>query len=317
MRSARRYAIIVSALVVLIMIYLSAIQLDRNSVITDKETNNYIQTYIETYNDLAETYIHQDNRTYLKFYNGNPYFIRAFVSTKHGAGLEFIPSKTSSSKIEITNKQIEEYFFNGNVGWPMFEIAGRGSIGNLSIESNGHPFVKILENGSILFWNLRVNGKLYDYTIIKGSNLKKDWTNQTASEDALYNFKNDLINAFAMSEEFRRYLAMPVLTDMANKILDREKNGYYVNNYLLYKSDFEELYNIAKEYRVNGQFAEDIYNFNENQKKIPSWWDQYNVLGIPGGILTTIIIILIVFFKNKFLKLVKKTKTPNKKSIER
>ncbi len=324
MRFVEEHAtLLASIFVVLIIIYLSIIYVYQNSYVTDKEINNYAQTYIEKYKYLVETYISLDNRTYLKFYNESPYFIRAAISITHGAGLEFIPSKASYLKIEITDKQIEEYFFNGNMSWePRFAITKPHiSITGGIIECNGHPFVKILENVSLLLHNATVNGEFHNCAIIKGSNRKKDWTNQTASEDASSNFEDDLISAFTKSEEFRQYLVNPILTNKANEILDKQKRGYYANNYLLFKSDYEELYNIAKEYMVNSQFVDNIYNFNEDPNNNPSLWEQYDPSGILrnilGGILGSIIIALVLYYKNRIHQLLPRRKKTEEKNEEK
>jgi hypothetical protein len=66
MRRVKKYTIIAAFIIaILIIIYLLAIQLDQTSVVTSEEMNNYSQTYINTYKNLVEKYIHSDNRTYL------------------------------------------------------------------------------------------------------------------------------------------------------------------------------------------------------------------------------------------------------------
>jgi hypothetical protein len=306
MRRVKEYTIIAAFIIaILIIIYLLAIQLDQTSVVTSEEMNNYSQTYINTYKNLVGKYIHSDNQTYLKFYNENPYHVRAVISTTHGAGLEFVPARMSSFEIKQTNEQIEEYIFNGSANQPLFVITGTNiSFSDLSIESHGSPF-KILENGSLSIWNLGINGKYYNTTIIKGSNRKRDWTTKIASEEASIRFKNDLIGVFTVSEEFRRYLAMPVLSNVANGILEKNNKGYYKDNYLLYVSDYEELYNVAKEYGVNGQFADDIYNFNENQKD-PSWWEQYDESGLYRNLLGGLLVLIIIALGGRIKKIIYK-----------
>lgn len=299
MISARRCAVIISAIVLsFIIIFQLYVFIDQNRIISGDDLENYSQTYVNTYRNLSETYIHPGNRTYLEFYNEYPYFIKAVISTKHGAGLEFIPSIRASTEIEQTDTEIEDYFFNSSTNpYVLFgPITGSHvSIGNLSIIGMA-PFKEISDGSSILLWNLRVNDRIYNYVIVKGDNRKKCWTNQMASEEASVNFKNDLIHVFTMSEEFRKYLAQPALSDIANRILDNKHKGSYTNNYLLYIHDYGELYNVAKEYGINTQFADDLYKFNEGHKEIPSLWEQYNVSGIIIDIVLAIIIIPSILF---------------------
>jgi hypothetical protein len=311
--------VIISAVASFFMIIFQLyIFIDQNSIISNSDIENYSQKYVKTYKDLTETYIHPDNRTYLEFYKDNPYKVRAIISTSHGAGLDFIPSKMGSSNLEITNKAIENYIFNGSVSdynhfgvyfdyenatiinlgkgnSPAFVMHLDTSIKNIAIKSEGRPFIRVLENGSVLIQNILIGKIYYNYIIIKGSNRKKDWTEQIALDDALYYFKADLIDAFTESEDFRKYLAMPELSDIANKILERKKNGYYTN-YLLYENDFQDLYETTKKYNIPNKFADDIYHFNEDQNEIPSWWEQYDLLGIIRDIVLAIIIIPSISF---------------------
>lgn len=318
MGPARKYALMISAVVLfLMMIYWLYSVVDQNLIVSGNDIKDYSQKYENNYRNLTETYIHPDNRTYLKFYKESPYKIRAIISTSHGAGVDFIPSRRGSWDLETTNKAIENYIFNGSAGdykiFPdkfdyrnasILRYTGNGTafimdlntgIDSVAIEIDERgKFMHVLENGSALIQNVLIGKMYYNYIIIKGSNRKKDWTEDMAYEDAKNNFENDLISAYPMSEEFRRYLAMPLLSNIANKMLDRSSEGYYTD-YLLFQKDFDELYKIADKYNVSHVFADGIYKFNEDQRKIPSWLERQIGSGIIYQLLIGLLLALLIY----------------------
>lgn len=291
--------------IVLFSIYQFAVYIDQNLTVSSEDMKNYAQTYIGTYREIANGNISSRNLTYLEFYNKYPYLVRIIISTTHGAGLEFFPSKVASSKIEITNKEIEKYMFNGSTDVVMFRVAGHASIGDLTLECTQSPF-KILDSGSLLIYHLRVNnswqaGRIYEYAIIKGSNQKRDWAVQAASNDARADFEDSLIEVFEKSEEFRDYLAQPILSNIANDIVNKNKNGSYRNNPLLFKNDIEKLHKAAIERGASTQFADVALSVAKNQPEPISWLDQYHVWDMLRSLIVSLIISpAIMYFINKF-----------------
>ncbi len=172
----------------------------------------------------------------------------------------------------------------------------------IEIDERG-KFMHVLENGSALIQNVLIGKIYYNYIIIKGGNRKKDWTEDMAYEDAKYNFEKDLISAYTMSEEFRRYLAMPQLSNIANKILDRRNEGYYTN-YILFQKDFLELYEIANKYNVSHDFADSIYKFNEDRRKIPSWLERQIGSGVVYQLLIGLVLALLLYILNKMRRFI-------------
>lgn len=313
MSSARRYAVMISAIVLFVIIISQLYTfIDQNSIISGDDIRKYSHIYVKTYKDLAETYITSDNRTYLRFYRENPYFIKAFISTTQGGGLEFIPTKTPSFEFNFSNDKIETMVFRGYDGLypPTFNIDGpQVLIQNVAFINRGF-FIDIQENGSVLIRDVFAsNANINNTYLIKGSNRKKYWTEQVASGDASYYFRNDLINAFAKSEEFRIYLATPLLSEIANRILDRNDKGYYQKDrgYLLFKSDYEELYITAKAYGLTSQFADSLYKFNKDQKENAPWWEQFDPTGILRGLLGAAIFAIISFIAIRFYRLLQRT----------
>jgi hypothetical protein len=313
MRSARKYAAIISTIVLFVIIISQLYTfIDQNRIVSGDDIRNYSHAYIKTYKNLAETYITLDNRTYLRFYRENPYFIKAFISTTHGGGLEFIPTKTPSFEFNFSNDKIEAIVFKGDDGLypPTFSICEpHVLIQNVAFINRGF-FIDIQENGSVLIREvLASNANINNTYLIKGSNRKKYWTEQVASRDASCYFRNDLIDAFAESEEFRIYLATPLLSKIANRILDRNGKGYYQKDrgYLLFKSDYKELYNIAKAYGLTSQFADGIYKFNKDQKESTPWWEQFDPTGILRGLLGAAIFAIISLIARRFYKSLQRT----------
>ena len=230
MRSTKNYAtMIIVVIFLLFATHQLLLQIDQNRVVPTERINDYALNYIETYKYLAEKYISPDNRTYLQFYMESPYLIKATISITHGAGIEFIPSKTSSFQTTITDKNAEDSIFNMNEyafaknfyyknatvfhfsynNSPCFSGFGKNDgIAYIYFQIDGRrPFASVLEYGSVLVQGVAINGIYYNYVFIKGSNRNKDWTNQTAFEDASNNFESDLRYAFTKSEELREYLA--------------------------------------------------------------------------------------------------------------
>jgi hypothetical protein len=303
MRYAKEHVgLLASVFVVLVIIYLSIIYIDQNGYVTDEEISNYVDTYIETYRNLAETKItHPDNRTYLEFYNKNPYFVKSIVSITHGAGLEFIPSKNFAIEVIITDKNSEDLLFNipNAQSWPMFILHNGIVIEGGQFDTNGHPFIYVEEYGSVLLKNVTVNNIYHFMVIAKGSNRKKDWSAQSAFQDAADQFERDAIDAFWKSEDFRRYLAYPKLSGLAGVIVERQNSDYY-KDLLTEQADFEELHETAKMYFVSTQFSDDIYKFIKEKDQTPSWWKQYDVYGKLWDIALTLFLILAAFLYKRY-----------------
>lgn len=142
----------------------------------------YAKAYITSWRELVEAHFSPGYRGNFDFYKNYPYHVIATISSTHGAALEFIPSSTEEFELKITNERIEQAIFKDaerSSGMPMFESGGTNWIlSNFSVETNKGYFVNVLERGSCLIENVRVDNTDYNYPIIiKGSNREEYWSN--------------------------------------------------------------------------------------------------------------------------------------------
>lgn len=294
-------------LLALAIIFISC---QKNSLVTSKELEKFATTYLKTYEKLLLKNIKPKYRKYIDFYNQYPYRIKATISATHGAALEFIPSSKQFFEMQKANKKIEHaIFIDEDISLDkqiIKDVAGIViEISNLTFITKKGYFINVLETGSVLIKNVTVDEIDYDHAIlIKGSNKRKYWTKKIARRDASGYFRSDLSLAFIMSEEFRKFVSIPKLSDTANKILEKQMNGEYSKEYgyLQREEDLEEFYNVAKKYGVSNKFADEIFNFRKEVESRPSWL-QRNLIGIIIiGIISSLIAYAIIALISKILK---------------
>jgi len=233
------------------------------------------------------------------FLKDKPFLIKATISNSHGAAIEFIPSvkqmfqsRTVEGQIEqeifsdkdptIHRTKIESYdhnavatiYYSGTGSF--WHIPGPYSIlCNVVVNTPNGSFLEVSEVGSFWTQGILVNSIFYPNTIfIRGSNRRCDWSRKIAKEDARYYFKVDSREVYLNSEEFRKYLATPELTQIANKIITKNKAGKYVEEYgpLEYEKDIAELIAAADAYGINRDYAMKTYTL---LKEKPSWWENH------------------------------------------
>jgi len=232
------------------------------------------------------------------FLKDKSFLIKATISNGHGASIEFIPfgkqnfqSRTVEGRIEqeifsdkdptILRTKIESYDHNevATINYSgtdsYIKAGGYFVIRNLVINTPNGSFLEVSEIGSVLTQIVLVNGIFYPNTIIvKGSNRKGAWSHKVAREDALYQFESDSRDVYLNSEEFRKYLATPKLTQIANKIITKNKDGKYGEEYgpLEYEKDIAELIATADAHGINHDYAMKIYTL---LKEKPGWWEKH------------------------------------------
>lgn len=85
------------------------INLVRADVVTEKEMNDYIKTYLDTYNQKVEL-LDKEFRANFTFYQNSPYKILGAISSQRGAAVIFIPSDRGDIETSIIGPVIDSVF---------------------------------------------------------------------------------------------------------------------------------------------------------------------------------------------------------------
>ena len=286
-----------------------------NKVVSDVQMEAYGKAFLRKYENLVQRKVRPAYQKYFQFLKEKPILIKASVSTSHGAAVEFVPSKVQKFQCQTVTDKIEQTVFQGidlntlnsnDNNRPKFTYSGEpGPMHNVSakrigfvnlmfITNKGWLF-NILETGSVITKELIVDGINYpNMIIIKGSNRRSVWSHKEAKEDASHEFRVDFKIAYFSSEEFRKFVATPGLTQIAKKIEAKQTAGKYGGEYgyLELKEDLDELNAAADAHGIRHEFSNNLYEFVKAQ---PSWRERH-------WILYPFIFVLLGIFLSWFLK---------------
>jgi hypothetical protein len=228
-----------------------------------------------TYKTLVEKNVKSWHRTSFNFYQHFPYKIVATISRVNGVGIEFTPSNTKSFEARVVDERVET---------AIFKIS---------------PF-RLTEEGALLLEDLSVQNVPCYHTILKGSNRLENWSEKAAVNDASDHFRSAFMGAFVNSEEFRQFVASPELSKIAKRILEKFDQNKYTDDFMEFKKDFAELYDIAEKYNIKREFADELYNFLEKKKNWPTWAARHPVyfgltITLIGGLLIWLAGVIVKF----------------------
>ena len=289
-----------------------------NKVVSNRQMGSYGKAFLRKYENLVQRKVRPAYQKYFQFLKEKPILIKASVSTSHGAAVEFVPSEVQKFQCQTVTDKIEQTVFQGidlntlnsnDNNRPKFTYSGEpGPMRNVSakrigfvnlmfITNKGWLF-NILETGSVITNELIVDGINYpNMIIIKGSNRRSVWSHKEAKEDASHQFRVDFKIAYFSSEEFRRFVAHPALTQMANEIKAKQEGGKYGGEYgyIEFKEDLDELNAVADAHHISHDFSNNIYEFVKEQPQLRERYPiMFNVIcGIVGTILLAILICLL------------------------
>jgi len=286
-----------------------------NKVVSNRQMEAYGKAFLRKYENLVQRKVRPAYQKYFQFLKEKPILIKASISTSHGAAVEFIPSEVQKFQCQTVTDKIEQTVFQGidlntlnsndnnrpkfthsGEPGPMYNVsAKRIGFENLMFITNKGWLFNILETGSVITKELIVDGINYpNIIIIKGSNRRSVWSHKEAKEDASHQFRVDFKIAYFSSEEFREFVATPVLTQIAKKIEAKQIAGKYGGEYgyLELKEDLDELNAAADAHGIKHEFSNNLYEFVKAQ---PRWRERnpivFNVIcGIVVAILFAILI---------------------------
>ncbi|MCH8119211.1 MAG: hypothetical protein IIC00_05720 [Planctomycetes bacterium] len=253
----------------------------------------YSETYLKKYKSLVERAALPKYRKEFADYADVPFMMNAVISRTHGASLELIPSEESKFQCRTVEDRIDRVVFpekdpnTSRVEGDMVDHTDRGypRIGRPKVSAKSITLyglsvdgILILETGSLMTKEMVVHGIYYPNTIIiNGNNQRKYWSPKVAEEDAFRSFRLDLIIAYFSSEEFREFVATPVLTQIAKDIIAKKDKGLYrgKHGYILFREDLRKIVAKAGAHGISHEFAESIYKFLEKEK---TWFERHPVL---------------------------------------
>ncbi len=297
-------------------------------IVSDAQMKAYGETYLQKYEYRyleINKVLHADQNCF-SFLKDKPFLIKATISKRHGAAIEFIPSikrmfqsRTVEGRIEqeifsnkdptIRRNKIEYYDHNTAT---TLNYSGTGSfwhipgqhtaLHNFVVNTPNGSLLEVSEVGSVWLQGILANSIFYpNMIVIKGSNRRSDWSRKIAKEDARYYLESDFRDVYLNSEEFRKYCATPELTHIANKIITKNKDGKYREEYgpLEYEKDIAELIAVADAHGINRDYAMKIYTL---LKEKPSWRERHWIIcGMIVGVLTFYFLCLIRWGDKKLI----------------
>lgn len=285
--------------------------------ITEEDAQDYAEAFLKTYIQQVESYFRPQYREHFDFYVNSPYNIDATVSSTHGAAIEFMPSNEQSFSFRTVEQPIELAVFpdvdlnitsldinatvftwGGEPSQAMFVINGtRNSFSGIIIITNKGHFLDLGVGGSVLLFDMNVDGRYYYAMMIKGSNKPSSWTKKIAKEDAIILFEGDLFRAFEESEEIREYMAYPILEELISQIVWKHQHAEEIGYDLLqYQEDLARVRDLAvNTYHLNSTFVDEILNWLEDiypkrpwYEVAPNSWILAAIMGaIIGGLVTS------------------------------
>ena len=276
--SKKLLAILISIICISIITSVVLVLFQKKDYVSANNMDSYAQAFISYYNQDISSF-NQTERNYFCFYSANSYNVTSLISSSYGSAVLLTPSIASSFVNNDVGQRVEQAVFGGNFQtFPMFMIPpnghdisfiGRGSGG--IIETNGHPFIDLGYNSSVLIENLTVNSVLYHCVILKASNQTYDWRPEVAENDAKQVFESDLVYALNSSEEVRMVYAQPVLQALIRNVVDKWQNSLETGNgysYLQKQDDLENIREIAQtQFGISNasDFISHILDFVQNQ----------------------------------------------------
>jgi len=297
--------------------------------VTIDDTQEYTETFLETYRQQVEEYFRFEYRKYFDFYANFPYKARATVSDTHGAAIEFEPSNESLLYFRTTEQRIEMavfpdvdlnmtsldinatvFIWHGEPSHATFVVNGTGVLSNIICITNKGHFLDLGIGGSLLLLNMNVDGRFYYVMMIKGNNMISSWAEDKAEEEAIKLFEQDLFHAFNQSAEIRRYMAYPILEKLISQIVWKHQHAEEIGyDMLQYYEDLTRIRDLAvTKYHLNSTFVDEILSWLEDiypKPPEPEWWKiaPYSwILGTIVGVPLTLLLERVIRRAYKSLK---------------
>jgi len=279
-----------------------------NQVISTSELRDYIVRYLKEYRDLVDAYkTDLTNLSKLELYANYPYRVVGIISKTHGAAIFFYPSTEEKIEIKTIHERIE---FNV---WPIMlescpatstfweqEYSKGQQIGTYSIKANlqigdgvtptyfYHPKGSIavfLENFKIIVKPkacVRIDGILVyeNRMILKGSNEKESWSQETAILDATSEFIRIVRTIILDEAKLKQIEGYSLLRAKAEEIERKLSTGYYGSgeefNEFQYTKDEDEFWKEVEEFGIQTETAKRIREtIRERFKPKPTSFERF------------------------------------------
>jgi hypothetical protein len=301
--------------------FLKRLGLLKYHTVSEDSLKRYIETYIKTYRFLVEISIHIPRfRQYLELYNLEPLVVNATISETFGVSFEFTRRNKKTTNVKVVEGRIEKHMFskkapltkklkkifqdyprlggNKNKGTILTCSGKYIHFENFVYNSGKGDFLKITrKDNNISFKNIYVNNVHYKNLIeIYGNNESKNWTLKKAINRAGGKFWSDLKSAYYRSNEFKKFIATPVLQKIAKDISRKESRGKYAGAYgaIHLEYDLKNLYAKSTEMGIDNEFTKIIIEAQRKKFTLPSWSNRNSLLiGIIGGLIVYLITTMI------------------------
>jgi len=279
-----------------------------NPVISASELRDYIIRYLKEYRDLVDAYkTDLTNLGMLEFYSNYPYRVVCIISKTNGVAIFFYHSTEQKIEIKTIYERIE---FNV---WPIMlescpaastfwerEYSKGQQIDTYSISANLQigdgvtptyfyhskgSIAVFLENFKIIVKPkacFRIDGILIyeNRMILKGSNEKESWSQETAILDATSEFIRIVRTIILDEAKLKQIQGYSLLLAKAEEIERKLATGYYGSgeefNRFQYTKDEDEFWKLVKEFGIQAETAERIREMiRERFKPKPTLFERF------------------------------------------
>jgi len=275
---------------ILILIY-SIYSCNDSEIVNEDELKDYAESYIEEYRNLVDEDIKPAYKKYFDFYKSYPFQIKLTLSQTSGASIEFSTSDTVTFVFETAIQRIEEHIsyphdllyralspdsFIRIYREPQMYMTGKYVyMRDLKIvEEIDRYFIKVGDSTCAYFENVSIDSIDYQFLLFKGSYNPIYWGAGAVRKDVLHFFQNDFKNAFFHYIDFREFVKLPELTEIATKILEYRNDDKF--DLLDLENELREMRLICLKNGIEPGFADDVYNYSEKRKDRyiePKWYD--------------------------------------------
>jgi len=259
-----------------------------SSVVSHEGLRSYFEEYLAEYSKLVEEngplldqgivegYSESGSHN-LTFHWQRPYQIEGVISETHGAMLSFNHSNSMAFTISDFSLPIEYYVWPAMVadpsGLPSIRVLKASTYYHLDSYVSADGVLTYVDPGANLMYTgpgyafrfskgglLIIFGSLTEKSglILKGSNLKEDWSRLQADFDSLSRFLWDcgeILNETTIKSIDTKY-RLPLQLE---KMSARLKNGAYADNPNLFMEDYEELKTVCTSETTLSKVLGDYY----------------------------------------------------------
>lgn len=330
MRKAVKYVVLLFVVFIVFLAIFLVFLVSLTKTANEQLIENYAKTYLQEYKNLVETY-GSGLGNLSQFNLSGHYNVVGVISKVHGAAVFIKSSSKGSIETKTIPERIEFYVwevmkqYSDDDFWERQYAQGNEFetytvSTNLQIGDGKTPtYFYVGEKTVATFTNdytitvmplgrLRIDGvlKYENRMILKGSNDERDWSPQVALIEATNEFLRIAKNLILSEAEAKQVEGLAILRAKAEQIERNKATGVYEGNPTLQSKDEQEFWELAEEYGIYPEAAQEIRNFVKERYIQQPWYQRYIEIlpeAFIGAVFSTVIVSpILTMVYNRFLR---------------